>query len=179
MTLLWTGPRAQRAALTRLMLGTELFIKHRVQGCRIASSVPPPPPPYPSVVCLYKLDTWYGISVQHAHFVLNCKVLGCLRYVNKAVMLSSAFHSESKPLYAAAVVQSLSRVQLFVTRWTAAHQASHPSLCPELAQTMSTESVMSLSHPLCYMLTFPYIKCLTSWVFRTAISIFSEFNNPT
>ena len=32
-------------------------------------------------------------------FVLNCKVLCCLRYVDKAVMFISVFRNESKPLY--------------------------------------------------------------------------------
>ena len=45
------------------------------------------------------------------------------------------------------VVQSLSRVQLFATPWTAAHQASLSfSISRSLLKFMSTESVMPLSH---------------------------------
>ena len=43
-------------------------------------------------------------------------------------------------------VQQLSRVQLFVTPWTAAHQASGPSPAPSLLKLMSIESVMPSNH---------------------------------
>ena len=57
-------------------------------------------------------------------------------------MCISAFYSESKPLYAAAVVvQSLSRVQLFVTPRTAARQASLSfAISQSLLKPMSIES---------------------------------------
>ena len=54
----------------------------------------------------------------------------------------------SVPLtYAVVVVQSLSRVRLFVTLWTAARQASLSStLSQNLLKFMSIESVMPSSH---------------------------------
>ena len=53
------------------------------------------------------------------------------------------------------VVQSLSCVQLFVTPWTAAHQASLSfSVFRSVLKFMSVESVMLSNHPiLCFMLT--------------------------
>ena len=48
-------------------------------------------------------------------------------------------------------VQSLSRVQLFVTPWTAAHQASLSiANCQSLLKLMSIESVMPSSHLILY-----------------------------
>ena len=49
------------------------------------------------------------------------------------------------------VVQSLSRVRLFVTPWTAAHQASLSlTVSQSLLKLMSIESVMPPSHPLLF-----------------------------
>ena len=58
------------------------------------------------------------------------------------------------------VVQSLSHVQLLVTTWTAAHQASLSfTISQSLLKLMSTESVMPSNHLiLCHPLLFlPYI----------------------
>ena len=67
--------------------------------------------------------------------------------------------------YFVAVVQSLSRVQLFVTPWTAAHQASlSVTISQSLLKLMSIESVMpsnhlTLCHPiLLLLLIFPNIR---------------------
>ena len=62
------------------------------------------------------------------------------------------------------VVQSLSHVQLFVTLWTAAHQASLSfSVSQSLLRLMSIESMMLsnhliLCHPLLLPSVFPSIK---------------------
>ena len=71
---------------------------------------------------------------------------------------------KSKPLYIFVVFQSLSRVQLLVTPWTAAHHTPHPSLSPCLFKFMSVESKMLSKHlNLCYPLLllpsiFPSIR---------------------
>ena len=50
--------------------------------------------------------------------------------------------------YFVAAVQSLSHVRLFVTPWTAAHQASLSfTISQSLLKLMSVESVMPLNHP--------------------------------
>ena len=59
-----------------------------------------------------------------------------------------------------AVVQSLSRVQLFETPWTAAHQASLSfTIAQSLLKLMSIESVMPSSH---LILCRPLLSCLQS-----------------
>ena len=56
------------------------------------------------------------------------------------------------------VVQSLSRVQLFVTPWTAAHQAPLPfTISQSLLKLMSTELVMPSYH------LIPFSSCLQSF----------------
>ena len=67
--------------------------------------------------------------------------------------------------YFVALVQSPSRVQLFVTPWTAAHQASlSVTISQSLLKLMSIESVMlsnhlTLCHPiLLLLLIFPNIR---------------------
>ena len=66
------------------------------------------------------------------------------------------------------VVQLLSRVQLFVTPWTAAHQASLPfTVSQSLPKFMSIESVMPSSHlilcPFLLLLSiFPSIEVFSS-----------------
>ena len=70
----------------------------------------------------------------------------------------------NKPLAFVVVVQSLGRVQLFVTPWTAAHQASQFfTISQRLLRLISTESVMSsnhliLFHPLLLPSVFPSIR---------------------
>ena len=79
------------------------------------------------------------------------------------------YHSPLESLFMAShclvVVQLLSRVQLFVTPWTAAHQASLSfTISLNLLRLMSTESVMPSNHLiLCYPLLllpsiFPSIR---------------------
>ena len=76
-------------------------------------------------------------------------------------------------MHISAVVQSLSHVQLFVTPWTAACQASlFFTISKNLLRLMSIESVMSSSHlVLCHPLlllpsTFPSIRPFPmSWLF--------------
>ena len=59
------------------------------------------------------------------------------------------------------VVQSLSCVQLFVTTWTVAHQASLSfTISQSLQKLMSTESVMSSNH---LILCHPFSSCLQSF----------------
>ena len=65
-------------------------------------------------------------------------------------------------------VQSLSRVQLFATPWTAVCQVSLPITCSSLLKPMSIESVMPsshliLCHPLCLQPSiFPSIRVFSS-----------------
>ena len=67
-----------------------------------------------------------------------------------------------------AVVQSLSHVQLFVTPWTAAHQASLSIINPwSSLKLMSIESVMSSNylifcHPLLLPSVFPSIRVFSN-----------------
>ena len=58
-----------------------------------------------------------------------------------------------------AVVQSLSRVRLFVTPWTAARQTSLSfTISQGLLKLMSIESVMSSNHlALCHLLLLPSV----------------------
>ena len=59
------------------------------------------------------------------------------------------------------VVQSLSHVQLFVTPWTAAHQASLSStISPSLLKLMSNESVM-LSNLISKKALWSQITCVS------------------
>ena len=64
-------------------------------------------------------------------------------------------------MYLNVVLQSLSHVQLFVTPWTAARQASCPSLSPvlmSLLRLMFTKLVMPSNHlALCHSLLLPSI----------------------
>ena len=80
----------------------------------------------------------------------------------------SLFHHE------VVVVQSLSRVQLFVTPWTAAHQASLSfTISQSVLKLMSIESVMPSNHlilscPLLLLLSiFPSIRVFLSWLFTS------------
>ena len=91
-------------------------------------------------------------------------------------------------------VQSLSRVQLFVTPWTAAHQTSLPIINSQnLLRLMSIESVMSSNHLiLCWprlLLTsiFPIIRVFSNesvlrirwpkyWSFSFSISPSNEYS---
>ena len=92
-----------------------------------------------------------------------------------------------------AVIQLLSRVQLFAVLWTAAHQASLSiNNSPSLPKLMSIESVMPSSHLiLCHPLLllpsiFPSIKVFSNesvlctrwpkyWSFSFSISPFNEY----
>ena len=77
--------------------------------------------------------------------------------------------SEAEEAWAVAViaVQSLSRVRLFATPWTAAHQAS-PSftISQSLLKLRSTESVM----PSNYLIFVPFSSCLQSFPASREIS---------
>ena len=81
------------------------------------------------------------------------------------ILVSSNHYSVSKS------VQSLSHVQLFVTPWTAAHQASLSITNSwSLPKLISIELMMPSNHhilccPLHLLLSiFPSIKCLFKWV---------------
>ena len=90
-------------------------------------------------------------------------------------------------------VQSLSRVQLFATPWTAVCQVSLPITCSSLLKPMSIESVMPsshliLCHPLCLQPSiFPSIRVFSSesvlrvrwtkfWSFSFSISPSNEYS---
>ena len=68
------------------------------------------------------------------------------------------------------VVQSLSCIQLFVTPWTAAHQASLPfTISQSLLKLISVESVMPSNHlilccPLLLLPSIPQQQGLSRWV---------------
>ena len=73
-----------------------------------------------------------------------------------------------------AVVQSLSRVRLFVTPWTAACQASLSfTISQTLLKLMSIESVMPPNHPLLLSSPLPSIKAHTHFKFHLGVN-FSE-----
>ena len=68
-------------------------------------------------------------------------------------------HSQGR-LYIVVVVQSLSRVQLFATLWTAARQASLSfTISQSLLKLMSIESMMPCNHliPCCPLLLLPSV----------------------
>ena len=88
------------------------------------------------------------------------------------------------------VVQSLSCVQLFVTPWTAAHQASLSiTISRSLLKFMSTESVMLSNHlipllspsPPAFNLSqhrglFQWVRWPKSWSFSVSISLSNEYS---
>ena len=64
------------------------------------------------------------------------------------------------PVFAVVVVQALSRVQLFATPWTAAHQASLPfTVSQSLLKPMSTESMIPSNYLIfrCPLLLLPSV----------------------
>ena len=90
------------------------------------------------------------------------------------------------------VVQSLSHVQLFVTLWTAAHQASLSfTVSQSLLTLVSTESMLppnhlTVCHPLLLPSVFPSVKVFPDesalrirwpdyWIFSFSISPSSEY----
>ena len=76
----------------------------------------------------------------------------------KRSMLQKGFWNKSENGYEFLVVQSLSHVQLFVTPWTAAHQAPLSStISQSLLNFMSTELVMPSNH---FILCHPFSFCL-------------------
>ena len=98
-----------------------------------------------------------------------------------------------RPLDTIVVVQSLSRVRLFATPWTAARQASLPlTISQSLPKFMFTASVMPSSHrilwhPLLLPSIFPTFKDFANelsvcirwpnyWSFSFSISPFSEYS---
>ena len=85
------------------------------------------------------------------------------------IMLSLPTMGWISQISAIAVVQSLSRIWLFVTPWTAAHQAPLSStISPSLLKLMSIESVM-----LCNHLIFCHPLLLLPSIFPT-IRVFSN-----
>ena len=90
-------------------------------------------------------------------------------------------------IYIISSVQSLSRIQLFVTPWTAARQASLSiTNSQSLLRLMSIESVMSSNH---LISVFPFSSCLQSfpasgsfpmsqvyWSFSFSISPSNEYS---
>ena len=99
------------------------------------------------------------------------------------------------PRLVAAVVQSLSRVQLFVTPWTAARQDSLSfTISQSLLKLISIESVMPSNHLiLCHPSppsVFPSIRVFSNesalhirwpkyWNFGSSISLFNEYSGLT
>ena len=85
-----------------------------------------------------------------------------------AVLVSAV--QKHKSAIVVSVVQSLSRVRLFETLWTAACQASVLHYLPEFAQTHVIELVMPSNHPiLCHPLLplpsiFPSMRFFSQWV---------------
>ena len=97
-----------------------------------------------------------------------------------------------KPLYVFSSVQSLSRVWLFVTPWTTAHQASLSiTNCWSLPKPMSIESVMPSNHlllcrPLLLPSIFPSLRVFANksvlcirwpkyWSFSFSVSLSNEY----
>ena len=84
----------------------------------------------------------------------------CYRALDLSSLCYTAnFHWQSNWTYQFSSVQSLSHVRLFVTPWTAAHQASLSNTnCRSLLKLMSIELVMPSNHLiLCYPLLLPSI----------------------
>ena len=83
-------------------------------------------------------------------------------------MSISTWNSESTNILFYIVVQLLSHVQLFMTPWTATHQAPLSTVSQSLIKFMSIESMIPsnhliLCHPLLFMLSiFPNISVFSS-----------------
>ena len=106
----------------------------------------------------------------------------------------SSVHSISQArILVVVVVQSLSRVQFFVTPWTAARQASlFFTVSPCLLKLVSVESVMASNHLLlCHSLLLPsifssirvfskksalHIRWTKYWSFSFSISLSNEYS---
>ena len=81
-------------------------------------------------------------------------------------MLSFLKHFLRSPQFRFVVVQSLSRVQLFVTPWTAAYQVLYPPLPPR-ASSKSIESEMLFNHlSLCRPLLHIFKKAVSILAYR-------------
>ena len=121
----------------------------------------------------------------------------CISFVSCTGRSCLPLAPPGKPLCSQSVsqsVQSLSHVRLFVTPWTAAHQASLSITNPQsLLKLMSIESVMPpnhliLCHPLLLLPSiFPSIRVFSSesvlpircpkyWSFSFSISPFNEYS---
>ena len=89
-----------------------------------------------------------------------------LRY-HKHNFIYIAYYIPQRAIVAVVAVQSLSRVQLFVTPWTTAHRASLSfTFSWSLLKLMSIESVMLsnhliLCHPLLLPSVFPSIRAFS------------------
>ena len=90
-----------------------------------------------SIICTYKVHT-----MSHWTGLLSCVVFSSSWYLKE--IFRRSFHQFIIPHFSESIpVQSLSHVQLFVTPWTAAHQASLSIInSRSLLKLMSTESVM-------------------------------------
>ena len=100
---------------------------------------------------------WYWVDVSlNPDLALNClNSLGVFSYTLKDDVLHSCDIGQCSWQYSS--VQSLSRVWLFATPWTAACQASLPiTNSQSLLKPMSIESVMSSS-------VVPFFSCLQSF----------------
>ena len=96
-----------------------------------------------------------------------------VRLLSRFPLISCLLHDQSfqrvRVIVVFVIVQSLSRVQLFATPWTAAHQASLSlTVSQSLLQLMSNESVMPSNH---LVLCYPLLCLLTIF---SSIKVFSD-----
>ena len=121
------------------------------------------------------IDTWFKRMR-----TTNTAVLGCLSWQAQPCLPSLRLPLEMRGCSACSpvlivVVQSLSQIRLFVTPWTAAHQASLSfTISQSVLQLMSIESVMPsnqliLCCPLLLLSSvFPSIRAFpVSWLFAS------------
>ena len=127
--------------------------------------------------------------------VLSWEAKADWRYINTSSFLKNCISTAKSFMKYLKCYCSLSHIQLFVTPWTAAHQASLSLTIPRyLLKLMSTESLMPSNHLiLCCLLLFPpsifpriqdfsnelalRIRWPKYWSFSLSISPFNEVLN--
>ena len=139
------GPGTQ-LKFTSGLLCAQIVISPRIQPqgaytCLYLQLSVPPPPPVFAPVSLFKLlahSLHLELSMYTSHL--------CKSELAERTLVFPSLATHCLPAQRE-FVQLLSRVQLFVTPWTAANQAS-PSftLCLSLFKLMSIKSVMSSKH---------------------------------
>ena len=115
------------------------------------------------------LTSGRAVSGVVQHLIIFCFSKSLLKMVSPSLVTLSKFSCSLPEVFCCSAVQSLSRVQLFATPWTAAHQASLSiTNSQSLLKLMSFELVMPsnyliLCHPLLLLPSiFPNIRVFSN-----------------